>query len=81
MRDEHGLENGVRPGRGARQDDGAGMPGRFEGEVGGAVVAFELEGVGGGEESVEDCIAVYGRDAGGVRLRAEAGVGDVVDGV
>ena len=81
VRDEHRLEDGVRTGRGARQDDGAGVPVSFDGEFGGAVVAFELEGVGGGEEFVEGRVAVGGRDVGGVRVRGEAGVVDVAGGV
>ena len=81
MRDEHGLEDGVGAGRRARQDDGAGEPVGFDGELAGAVVAFELEGVGGGEEFVERRVAVCGGDVGGVRVRGEAGVVDVVGGV
>ena len=74
MRDEHRLEDVVRSGRGAGQDDGAGTEGVFKGEHAGAVVVFKLEGVGGGEESVEGRVAVGGRDVRGVRVRGEAGV-------
>ena len=80
MRDEHRLEDAVRSGRGAGQDDGAGTEVVFDGEVAGAVVVFEGQGVGGGEEIVEGRVAVGGRDSGGVRVRGEAGVWDVVGG-
>ena len=80
MRDEHRLEDGVRSGRGAGQDDGAGTEVVFEGEVAGAVVVFEVQGVRGGEKFVEGRVAVGGRDAGGMQVRGEAGVWDVVGG-
>ena len=81
VRDEHRLEDGVRSSRGAHQDDGAGTPGGFDGELGGAVVAFELEGVGGGEEPVEGRVAVGRGDGAGVRVPSKAGVWDVAGGV
>ena len=81
VRDEHGLEDVLRSGRGAGQNDGAGLEVAFDREVAGAVVAFEIEGVGSGEESVEGCVAVGLDDLGGVRLRGEAGISDIVGGV
>ena len=80
MRDEHRLEDVVRSGRGAGQDDGAGTEVGFKGELGGAVVVFEVQGIGGGEEFVQGRVAVGGRDVGGVRVRGEAGVWDDVVG-
>ena len=81
MRDEHRLEDVVRAGRGAGQDDGAGAVVVFDGELAGAVVAFELEDVGGREELVDGRVAVGRDDVGGVRVRGEACVRDVVGGI
>ena len=81
MRDEHRLEDFGRSGRGAGQDDGAGKVGRFDGELAGAVVAFGVQGVGGGEEFVKVGVAVGRDDAGGAQIGPEASAFDVVGGV
>lgn len=54
------------------------MEGAFDGEVGAAVPAVQEHGGWGGQERVEECVAVGGADEGLVRVR---GVAVELDGV